>query len=1033
MAAPQATFEPLLRFCGSLRELRIVSGEPSYADLARRAPGRLAGGTLSPLLAGKIRRAPRWELVRDFVGACREHAQANGITLPEDQVSPDAWRRRHEDLVRALNGAPAQRSPDELVRLLHMAPDNRPPTLGELADSDLGVSRPLPGADAGYIARADFDVEMRSLLSLEGPPYPYVIAYGEEGAGKTRSAVEALRAQFPAETPILIPRDTAAVSELRSLADSLDRLGRPVVVWLDDLTAADLEHLTPELREWLSGWAVTAGTIQARRFREIREETASGAGAVSRAALHGACLVHLPLELGDAERAQAVWHFEDAAVPRSFAEAADVPQALEMLLRLNTAGAANQVGVCVVRAAIDCHRAGLVRGLTRDELLRLLPSYLTSLGAPPATDAQFEQGLSWAQAPVARGRALLQPWAHGSGEPRWEPARELVTEADSGPVPGFAWTEVIDLATPEECAGIGYEAMGRKALVYAAEAFTRAAEYEPCRPYVLLALGQTRHLLGFDTAAKDAFRGVIEMGDPVAVAAEAALRLGDVLRKEGDTAGAEEAWRLAAATGDEYHAPMALHQMGLMRVKQHDFTEETESFFRQAAASGDPEIAPRSWVLVATLREYHGDPQGALAAYERAAEWDNPHVMATLEDSVSELRARMAELTEVGGSGPGAESDAEDLLERAELLEELGDPAGALAAFTSAADCEDPDVRARALYGAAGILTAEDRIDEACEAYEAVAECGVPERVAEALFELGMILHRTEDWAGAHRAWSRAAQTGVPGPAQWAALNLGLLELRVENTEAAATAFRRALETQDAPVRAQAALNLALLGADGGADEEAVDAWYRIAIESEDPEFMPQAALALAGRLIGRGLRNEPKRLIDKAVDSGDPESAVRGPLLLGMLQECDADEDGAAALYRKAIEFGHAKHSIHAHVLLGRLCIRTGRPDAARWHLQTALDAGHPDHSPEAGVLLARVFRDNGESDKAQLLLRQLVEMGHPDAAPEAGVMLGDVLVRGGRTEEARKVWKRVVEQGREPHAGNARARLAAFDGNGD
>lgn len=216
MASPQATSEPLLSFCRNLRELRIVSGEPSYADLARRVPGRLAGGTLSPLLAGKIRRAPRWELVSDFVTACREHAQANGITLSEDLASLDAWRRRHEELVRALNSASAQRPPGELVRLLRVARDDRPPTLGELTDGDLGVSRPLPGTDGGYIARSGFDEEMRSLLALEGPPYPYVIAYGEESAGKTRSAVEALRAQFPAETPVLIPRDGAAVSELRS-------------------------------------------------------------------------------------------------------------------------------------------------------------------------------------------------------------------------------------------------------------------------------------------------------------------------------------------------------------------------------------------------------------------------------------------------------------------------------------------------------------------------------------------------------------------------------------------------------------------------------------------------------------------------------------------------------------------------------------------------------------------------------------------------------------------------------------------------
>ncbi|WP_431040457.1 tetratricopeptide repeat protein [Streptomyces sp. P1-3] len=1032
MATPQATPEPLLRFCGSLRELKFISGAPSLGDLKRRMPGRPAASTLSPLFAGKIRRAPRWELVRELVGACREHAQANGIALPEDLGSLEAWRRRHEDLVRALDGGAAQRSPDELGRLLRLATGNRPPSLGDLADSDLGVSQPLPRAGSGYLARADFDEEMRSMLSLEGPPYPYAIAYGEDGAGKTRSAVEALRAVFPAETPVLIPHDGAAVSELRSITDSPGRLGRPVVVWLDDLTVADLEHLTPELLEWLSGWAVSAGTIPARRCWEILQGTDSEAGDVARAALRSANLVHLPLELSEAERAEAVWHFEGGVVPRSFAEAADVSQPREMLLRLNTARSANPVGVSVVHAAIDCHRAGLVRGLTRDELLRLLPSYLTSLGAPAATEAQFEKGLAWARDPVARGWALLQPSADVAGESRWKAAPELVGEAGFGPVPGFVWTEVMDMATPEECLGIGYQAANKDALVYAAAAFTKAVEHEEHRSYALLGLGQTRKLLGSRTAAEEAFRSVIETGE-LAERAEAAVRLGDLLRREGDTVGAEEAWRLAAATGDEYHAPMALHQLALMLVGQRVFTEETESLFREAAASGHTELAPRSWAMVATLREYRGDLHGALDAYERAAEWDNPDVMALLEERVPELHARMAKLVEVRGSGTDAGEDAEAVLDQAERLWGLGDREGAMAAFRDAADSEDPDVRARALFGAAGILAAAKQTDEACEAYEAVAECGVPHWTAEALFELGVLLDERGDWPGAHRAWSRVMKIDVSQKSERAAVNIGLLELRAGDDDAATRAFLRAVESRDPMVRAKAALNLALLGSDGGADDEAVDTWYRIAVETEDLEFMPQAALALGGRLVARGLRAEPRRLIEKAIESGDPESAVRGPLVLGMIHECDGDVDGAAALYRKVIECGHAEHSIYAHVLLGRLCLRTKRMDAARWHLRAALTAGHPEHSPDAGLLLARMHQGNGDNDEAELVLRQLMATGHSEVAPEAGQLLGDVLARSGRPEEARHVWEWVIEQGREPNARNARARLAALEDDGD
>ncbi|MET9970518.1 hypothetical protein ABZZ80_32550, partial [Streptomyces sp. NPDC006356] len=693
MATPQGTLEPLLRFCGSLRELKFVSGAPSLGDLKRRMPSRPAASTLSPLLAGKIRRAPRWELVRELVTACQEHAKAVGIDLPEDLGSVTAWRRRHEELVRALDGSAPRQSPGELGGLLRLTASGELPVLGELTDADLGVAPPLPGADTGYIARRDFDEEMRSMLSLEGPPYPYVLAYGENRAGKSRSAVEALRAEFAPDTPVLIPPTAAEVSRLRSHAESLGRLGAPAVLWLDDLTEAGLEELTPELLEWLSGWAVTAGTVSARRCGAILEQTGPE-GAVARAALSTACLVHLPLELDDAERAEAAWHFAGGAAPRSFAEVVEASQPREMLLRLNTARSANPVGVAVVRAAVDCHRAGLVRGLTRGELLRLLPPYLTALGAPMTTEDGFENGLAWARDPVVGGRGLLRPAPAEAGEERWQAAPGLVGEADSGPVPGFLWPELLDLATPEEALGIGYQAGKRDAPVYAAAAFTKAMEDEENRSVALLWLGRAKSLIGANTGAKEAFRELMRTGD-VEDRAEAALLLGALLKLEGDIPGAEVAWRRAAADGDDKRlAPMARFQLAVMLVHEDGDRGDIEALLRQVATSGHTDLAPRSWAVLAGLCQDRGDLPGALEAWERAAEWDHAEVAALMEESVPDLNQRMVELAEVRHGGPPPRT-AGELLEQADRLNDLGDLAGALAAFDAAADCEDPDIRAR--------------------------------------------------------------------------------------------------------------------------------------------------------------------------------------------------------------------------------------------------------------------------------------------------------------------------------------------------
>ncbi|WP_151769659.1 tetratricopeptide repeat protein [Streptomyces abyssomicinicus] len=983
MATPQPAPGPLLHFCAGLRELKFASGAPSLGDLRRRMPSRPGASTLSELFAGKIRRAPRWELVREVVGACLEHARAGGIDVPEELGALTAWRSRHEELVRSLDGPTEQRPAGGLPGMLRMAPGNRPPRLGELGDEDLGVARRLPGTSGGYLARAHTDEEMRSMLALGGPPYPQVVAYGEDGAGKSRTAVQALRAVFPERTPVLIPRDGASLAGLASAEDPRGRDGGPAIVWMDDLTIADFERMPPHLLHRLSEWAVLAGTLSTRRCREIVE---SG-DPVARAALREVNLVHLPLEFDDAERAAAAWYFEGGTVPRSFADALDAATPRELLLRLNIARSSEPVGACVVQAAVDCRRAGLRRGLTRPELLRLLPAYLDALGAAAATAARAEEGLRWAQEPAAGGRALLRPAPEAAGGHRWRAAEELVEAADTGPVPRFLWRELIDLATPEECLHIGYEADRRDAQVYAAAAFAKAVEDRDHRAYALLGLGRARSALGSRAAAEEALHGAADEGD-AAVRGEALVRLGDLRQKHDDFVGAEEAWRAAAATGDEFHAPMAWHQLGLMRVrKQYDLSEETESFFLEAAAGGHPELAPRSWAMVATLRDSRGDVRGALEACDRAAEWDNPRVRELLRELLPALRERLAEYT-VGRAPGGSEGDAEALVERAGRLRALGDVPGALAAFRDAAQCEDPGSRARALFGAARLLVAEGQTDEACEVFEEVARCGGA-HAEEALFELGVLLDERGDRSGARGAWSQVMRTGTTPTVARAALNLGLLERRAGRDEAATAAFERAARAQDAHVRAKAALNLALLGADHGLDDDVVDDWYRVAVDSADPEFMPSAALALGGRLAGRGQVAEAKRLIERAVGTGDPELAVRGPLVLGMIQERADDVEGAAALYRQVIGSGHPEHSVCAHVYLGRLSLRTGRRDAARWHLRAAFDAGHPEHSPEAGMLLARMHLSDGERDEAAVLLRRLIETGRPDVVREADGLL--------------------------------------------
>ncbi|MFD5053944.1 tetratricopeptide repeat protein [Streptomyces tendae] len=942
--------------------------------------------TLSELFAGKIRRPPRWGLVRELVDACVEHAKAGGIDLPEDLGAPMVWRRRHEDLVRALNHSVEQRPAGDLHHLLRLAPGEMLPTLGGLNDAELGVRRSLSGANGEYLDRPQFDEEMRSMLALTGPPYPFVLAYGQDGAGKTRSAVEALRTVFPEQTSVLIPSSGAALGELSDRSKMLGERTVPSVIWMDDLSAADLEHANADLLEQISEWAVLAGTITADRCSEIMESE----GTVARAALSEANLVHLPLDLNEVERANAAWYFKAGVAPRSFADAAEVDATRDMLLRLNTARPTEPVGACLVHAATACWRAGLKRDLTRDELHRVLPAYSSSLDTAEVNEEQFEQALHWAQAPAVGGRPLLERLPAGMGEPRWRPAPELVATDETRTIPRPVWHAVIDMATPAECAVVGREASIQGVQDYAVEAFTKAETDEDYRSYALLGRGQAEKLLGFHRAAKESFGKATEAED-LAVRAEAFARLADLLNQEGDLRGAEQAWLEAAANEHEFFTAMANHQIGLMRVSQQDFLS-AEFFFIEATASEHPELAPRSWAMIATLREVRGDACGALEAYDRAAAWDNPDVRDLLEKQVPELRKRMSSLAKERLDATTKSQDAKTLLSRADRLLDLEDLRGALAAFQLAAQCEDPETQARALFDGGRVHAALGQTDEACAAFERAAECNVPHYRELALFHLGVLLEAQGDDAEAHRIWSIVTETGVTDQVQCAAFNLGQLELRTNNHPEAITAFQLAAETQDAHLRAHAALNLALLGEEDDAPSSEVDAWYRTAVETQDSEFMPMSALALGGRLADRGRTSEARELIKKSIESGDSENKAKATMILGRLQENANDEQGAAALYRRVIEFKHSDYSVEAHLLLGGLSERTGREDAARWHLRAAFDAGHPEHSPAAGLQLGRIHLRHGEYHEATVLLRQLRESRHPHVVEAATDMLEDL-----------------------------------------
>ena len=84
----------VVAFCARLKRLQQVSGL-TQAELAKRA--HLSAQRMSEILNGNVRGLPDWDLVREVVHACVQHASEAQKTLPEDLRDEERWRQRHGD------------------------------------------------------------------------------------------------------------------------------------------------------------------------------------------------------------------------------------------------------------------------------------------------------------------------------------------------------------------------------------------------------------------------------------------------------------------------------------------------------------------------------------------------------------------------------------------------------------------------------------------------------------------------------------------------------------------------------------------------------------------------------------------------------------------------------------------------------------------------------------------------------------------------------------------------------------------------
>jgi hypothetical protein len=141
------------------------------------------------------------------------------------------------------------------------------------------------------------------LTESRSQPFLFVVVVGPSKAGKSRTALEAARSTLN-DHPVIVPRHGQALAALIQLNPPPWKGVAPALVWLDDITVADLDHLTSDVLDELETGAVVLATKREQAWDEIYF-AGSDITTASRSALRRAIKLELQFELTDVERIQA--------------------------------------------------------------------------------------------------------------------------------------------------------------------------------------------------------------------------------------------------------------------------------------------------------------------------------------------------------------------------------------------------------------------------------------------------------------------------------------------------------------------------------------------------------------------------------------------------------------------------------------------------------------------------------------------------------------------------------------------------------
>jgi len=886
------------------------------------------------------------------------------------------------------------------------APERQLPRLSDLTDVALGATATQFTAreQAPYVRRPAVDGRLATLVGTSGAPYPFVVVVGAAKAGKTRTAIEAVRAALGAKNPpVFAPRTGGELAEVvrehrevararqraeprrgrdtgrgtgrppdrsagqeptrRQVSKTAQKLAaarretvsqripgqrssewgtgsQPWLIWLDDLRAADLMHLSNDVLDAALERGVIVATMTDLEWDRVMASRGEVV-APAREALRRATKVWLDSRLTASEKNEAERMYPHIQVTSSIGEALIAGE--QLIARFHSGRESSPAGYSIVQAAVDARRAGLGRPLTEAELRGLYPLYLrrVRMDLDPTTRL-FEEGLAWAKEPVSSGVGLL---VSRNGTPGLE-AIDYVVAMEEGadgrearPVFDAMWQELI-------------------AAVPARDAF---------------AIGVGACLRDNSAAAEAAFRKVIEE-DHAGPAPQAAVNLGLLLWEQGDIAGARSAFRQAMESRDADQAPRAADHLGTLLL-QVDDVSGARAAYQEAMDSGHPDVVPIAADHLGTLLHQLGDVAGARSAYQRAVESGHPAVV------------------------PRA------ALNLGSLLLERGDAAGAEAAFRRAVDSRHPDVVPEAALRLGSLL--EDRGDRAGAetAYRRAFESGREDVAGVAAMRLGSLLREQGDLTGARVALQAAVDADDPQVTPKAALQLGTLLMEQGDLSGAEKAYEKAMDSEDEDVVPMAAMQRGSLLKQRG-DLAGAQVAYRRAMESGHRDVAPRAANNLGVLLAQQNDDRAARAAYERAVDSGHPDVAPLAANNLGVLLAQHNDVEGARRAYELAVESGHEDAAPRAALNLGMLLDAHGDVAGARRAYQRAVDSGHTDVVPVAAVNLGVLLREQKDFARARAAFRQAIDAGYLDIPPVPPDRLRLLMAEDGGVVRTQPAW---------------------------